>query len=220
MAVVKAEDAHGEEVCDFAESFGGGKLVGREFGSHGHLGWVSVGDRRFAVGAVEGYRAYGEIADGQSTERPAERTAGTTMLYTSGTTGRPKGVRRPLPGIDPNDAGAASSLLSMLFDIIPGPGAHLVAGPLYHAAPLRFTMSVIGLGGTVVVMEHFDAEQYLALIERYHVTHSQVVPTMFVRLLKLDAAVRRAQRVGGLRCLARRRQAEQQDERCGACHVL
>jgi hypothetical protein len=89
-------------------------------------------DRRFSVGAVEGYRPYDEISAGHGAERPTERTAGTTMLYTSGTTGRPKGVRRPLPGIDPNDAGAASSMLSMLFDILPGPGAHLVAGPLYQ----------------------------------------------------------------------------------------
>src|SRR5690606_29540593 len=73
--------------------------------------------------------------------------------------------------------------------------------PMYHAAPLRFSMSAQALGATVVVMEHFDAEQYLATVETYRVTHSQVVPTMFIRMLKLDPAVRERYDVSSLRAV-------------------
>lgn len=104
-------------------------------------------ERRFAVGAIDGHRSYQDIAAGQSGERPADRSSGTTMLYTSGTTGRPTGVRRPLPEAYPNEAAAAGSMLSMLFDIVPGPGAHLVAGPLYHAAPPGLRRPVDARGG-------------------------------------------------------------------------
>src|SRR3546814_17555414 len=107
------------------------------------------------------------------------------MLATSGTTGRPKGVRRPLPGIDPNDAGAASSRLSMLFDIVPGPGAHLVAGPLYHAAPLAFGTAALHLGQTMVLVDRWTPEGTLRLVEENRITTSHMVPTMFHRLLGL-----------------------------------
>ena len=78
---------------------------------------------------------------------------------------------------------------------------YLSPAPLYHAAPLRFCMSVNAIGGTVVVMEHFDAEEFLALVDRYDVTHTQVVPTMFVRLLKLPGDVRANYDVSSLQCV-------------------
>ncbi len=96
--------------------------------------------------------------------------------------------------------GSVAPILQMLFggnnDTV-----YLSPAPFYHAAPLRFSMAAQVLGATVVAMEHFDAEQYLALIDRYHVTVSQVVPTMFVRLLKLDPAVRAKYDVSSLRCV-------------------
>ncbi len=142
-------------------------------------------ERRFAVGSIDGYRPYEEMAAGQSGERPAERSSGTTMLYTSGTTGRPKGVRRRLPDADPNDAAAAGSMLSMLFDIVPGPGAHLVAGPLYHAAPLAFGTGALHLGQAMVLVDRWTPEGTLRLIQEHGITTSHMVPTMFHRLLQL-----------------------------------
>ena len=127
-------------------------------------------DHRFAVGTIAGFRAYAEIAFGQPTSRPHDRSPGASMLYTSGTTGRPKGVRRALPEGDPNDAAAVGSMLSMLFDIEPGTGVHLVAGPLYHAAPLAFGTSALHLGQTMVLMDRWTPEGTLRLIEQFQMT--------------------------------------------------
>ena len=97
-------------------------------------------------------------------------------------------------------AGAVSPLLKMLFGFVKE-SSYLSPAPLYHAAPLRFCLSAHMIGGTVVVMEHFDPEEYLRLVERYRLTHSQVVPTMFVRMLKLDAEVRARYDVSSLKCV-------------------
>jgi acyl-CoA synthetase (AMP-forming)/AMP-acid ligase II len=111
------------------------------------------------------------------------------MLYSSGTTGRPKGVRGPLPE-GPLDAGEPlTGLVGLLYQFAPDM-VYLSPAPLYHAAPLRYCMAVQRFGGTVVVMERFDPEAYLALVEKYRITHSQLVPTMFVRMLKLDPETR------------------------------
>ena len=113
---------------------------------------------------------------------------GSLMLYSSGTTGRPKGIKRPLSK-QPfgHEKGLAAVIQLYQIDT---ESIYLSPAPLYHAAPIGFTMTVLRAGGTVIVMEHFDAEQALQLIERYQVTHSQWVPTMFVRMLKLDEDTR------------------------------
>ncbi len=115
---------------------------------------------------------------------------GTPMLYSSGTTGRPKGIIRPLPDLAPNDGMALFDFLLKLWryreDMV-----YLSPAPLYHSAPQAAISLTIRAGGTAVIMEHFDAEQYLALVERHRVTHSQLVPTMFSRMLKLPEDVRR-----------------------------
>ncbi|WP_199699179.1 AMP-binding protein [Oleomonas cavernae] len=122
------------------------------------------------------------------------------MLYSSGTTGRPKGIKVALSGLPFGSPNTLFMLASALYG--PSEGTiYLSPAPLYHAAPLRFSMTMMRFGGSVVVMEHFDPEEYLALIEKHRVTHSQVVPTMFARLLKLDPAVRGKYDVSSLQCI-------------------
>ncbi|MQY09430.1 AMP-binding protein [Actinomadura macrotermitis] len=131
---------------------------------------------------------------------PADRRMGSVMLYTSGTTGRPKGVRRPLLDIPPE----------MLFSIMrqslarhlgtePGDDVHLAVGPLYHSAPCVHTMMALSLGHAVVVAPRFEPEGALELIERHRVTNAFMVPTMFHRLLALPEEVRARHDVSSLR---------------------
>ena len=141
-------------------------------------------------GAMAGWQPWAEAVAALPDTPIADERAGIDMLYSSGTTGRPKGVRVALP---PEPAIAAPTVLTMLAQGLYrlGPDSiYLSPAPLYHAAPLRWSMTVMRLGGTVVMMQHFDPEAALAAIERYQVNASQWVPTHFVRLLKLDEATR------------------------------
>ncbi|MFM9829809.1 MAG: acyl-CoA synthetase [Sphingomonas sp.] len=152
----------------------------------------TLGDvQRFMLGGtITGWQGW-EAAVGTMPATPiADERAGIDMLYSSGTTGRPKGVRVALPE-DPNIA--APNVLMMLAQHLYklGPDSiYLSPAPLYHAAPLRWSMTVMRLGGTVVMMQHFQPEAALAAIERYQINASQWVPTHFVRMLKLDTAAR------------------------------
>ena len=112
------------------------------------------------------------------------------MLYSSGTTGRPKGIRPPELATPLGDAPVI--VTPVLRDMLGVTAAdvYLSPAPLYHAAPLRFSMAAHQAGGTVVVMERFDAEAALAAIEAHRATHSQWVPTMFLRMLKLPDEVK------------------------------
>ena len=130
----------------------------------------------------------------------ADERAGVDMLYSSGTTGRPKGVKIPLP-IDPaiDQTNVLVQLAMMAYGINEN-AVYLSPAPLYHAAPLRWSMTIHKIGGTVVVMEKFDPEAALAAIEQYHITDSQFVPTHFVRMLKLPAEIRAKYDVSSLKC--------------------
>jgi fatty-acyl-CoA synthase/long-chain acyl-CoA synthetase len=146
---------------------------------------------RFIVGGERaGWTPFDEAVAGLSTTPIADERAGTDMLYSSGTTGQPKGVRLPLPE-DP-DIAAVSPLAMIAAGMFrfSGDSIYLSPAPLYHAAPLRWCLSVHRLGGTVVVMEKFDPEAALAAIEKYGITTSQWVPTHFARMLKLPPEVR------------------------------
>ncbi|HEX3674433.1 MAG TPA: acyl-CoA synthetase [Rhizomicrobium sp.] len=146
--------------------------------------------KRFSVGgAVTGYENWEDAAGAMPSARIADETAGADMLYSSGTTGRPKGVRVPLSGLPIDAPNALLTIVTMLFGLN-ADSIYLSPAPLYHAAPLRYCMTVQRLGGTVIVMEHFDAEQALKDIQKYKANASQWVPTMFVRMLKLPPEVR------------------------------
>ncbi len=153
---------------------------------------------RYAVGGgVPGFDAYEEAVAGHATEPIPDEVEGTDMLYSSGTTGRPKGVRIRAEGKPIGTPPALMGLLQGLYGL-GRESVYLSPAPLYHAAPLRFTMATLRLGATAIVMESFDALESLRLIERYRVTHSQWVPTMFVRMLKLPEEVRTAPDVSSL----------------------
>ena len=146
--------------------------------------------RRLVVGgAAAGFEDYAAARDARPAERIADESAGADMLYSSGTTGRPKGIRVALTGAPIDAPNPLQMMANMLFGIQPD-AVYLSPAPLYHAAPLRWCMSVHKIGGTVVVMEKFDPEGYLAAVERYRITDSQLVPTMFVKMLKLPEDTR------------------------------
>ncbi|GAC1327209.1 MAG: AMP-binding protein [Beijerinckiaceae bacterium] len=119
----------------------------------------------------------------------ADEAIGTAMLYSSGTTGRPKGIIRPLPEQPPSQQLPLFDFLQKLWRYREGL-VYLSPAPLYHSAPQAAVNLVIRNGGTAIVMERFDPEHYLQLVEKYKPTHSQLVPTMFSRMLKLPESVR------------------------------
>jgi fatty-acyl-CoA synthase len=154
--------------------------------------WYSFG------GAITGYLSYGELlaaAEPRLTDQPR----GSEMLYSSGTTGRPKGIKPHLLPIQVDEAGdPLVGLLAHAFKIS-SDDVYLSPAPIYHTAPLKWCSGVQALGGTVVLMERFDAEKALAAIQKHRVTVTQMVPTMFVRMLQLPDEVRNAYDVSSLR---------------------
>jgi long-chain acyl-CoA synthetase len=158
-------------------------------------------EARLAIGGtIPGFRSYESLLDGQPSTTPPDRTTGAVMNYTSGTTGQPKGVRRPLPGIPPEQMAAGFGGMLFLF----GLGAfddnvHICGSPLYHTAVLVFAGGAIHIGHTVVLMDRWTPEGMLQLIDRYGVTNTHMVPTQFVRLLGLPDDVKAKYDVSSLR---------------------
>src|SRR6201993_846284 len=149
-------------------------------------------------GHVAGYQSYSNLLAGAG-PRLTDQPRGSEMLYSSGTTGRPKGIKpRLVPGQVDEPGDPLVALLASVFKITKD-DVYLSPAPIYHTAPLKWCASIQALGGTVVLMERFDAEEALAAIERFRVTVTQMVPTMFVRMLQLPEQTRTAYDVSSLR---------------------
>ena len=140
-------------------------------------------------GDAEGFEAYDALRSSEPDTPASDEGEGNDFLYSSGTTGRPKGVEVGLSLAPVGTPPPVSALLQRMYGFGED-SVYLCTAPLYHAAPLRFTMVAQRYGGTAVVMERFDAVRTLALIERHRVTHVQMVPTMFIRMLKLPESER------------------------------
>lgn len=147
--------------------------------------WLIVGGEPDDKNFVDYASALGKFP----TNPIADECLGTPMLYSSGTTGRPKGILRPLQEFPPDENLPIFDFLNQLWEYRAGM-VYLSPAPLYHSAPQAAVGLAIRNGGTVIVMERFDPEQYLSLVEKHKVTHSQLVPTMFSRMLKLPEADR------------------------------
>jgi acyl-CoA synthetase (AMP-forming)/AMP-acid ligase II len=156
--------------------------------------------RLMVDGTAAGFESYDGATAGMEARPLEHETEGACMFYSSGTTGRPKGIERPLSGRPYGSSQPLDALISAGY----GFGldtVYLCPAPLYHAAPLGWSMATQRLGGTVILMERFDPLETLALIERHRVTHAQFVPTMFVRMLKLPADERRRFDLSSLRAV-------------------
>lgn len=149
-------------------------------------------------GAIAGYESLDDAMASQPAVLPDDPTEGIDMLYSSGSTGRPKGVLRPRPQIA---FGTENDNARPIFDLngIAADTVYLNPAPLYHAAPLRWTVGTLRRGGRVVNMGRFDAKTCLDLVAQHRVTHIQFVPTMMIRLLKLPEPARSAADLSSIR---------------------
>ena len=146
--------------------------------------WLMVG------GAVEGYEEYAQAISTYPAENLSEEPSGSFMLYSSGTTGRPKGILKPLPKPLISDKNSGFGALQKSLWKFDENTVYLSPSPLYHSAPIGFSIAAQSLGGTVIMLPKFNELQALKAIQDYKVTHSQWVPTMFSRMLKIDEAER------------------------------
>jgi acyl-CoA synthetase (AMP-forming)/AMP-acid ligase II len=193
-------------ICDAALRDAAAELPARV---HRQVRWLGLS------GAIDGHEPIERLLESASAAPHAEEPPGALMVYTSGTTGAPKGVIRPLPPGDYRGTPAFAADLHRLFDLDGRDRRYLSTAPLYHAAPLRCALAVTAGGGTVHVMDRFDAHHALQLLEVEGITHSNWVPAMFQRLLELPSEQRAALRapahrvaiVGAAPCPATLKQA-------------
>jgi acyl-CoA synthetase (AMP-forming)/AMP-acid ligase II len=195
--LLKTETAYILENCGAKLFIGSAALADRAEEIREEAGSV---DHFYMVGGIRaGYESWEEAVDAQPDEPIDDQACGTPMLYSSGTTGKPKGVYIPPPSEEFDATHPLAGTLGLLF----GFGeetVYLSPAPLYHAAPLHYNMMNLAMGGTSVIMEKFDPEMALRLIEEHRATHSQWVPIMFIRMLKLPAEVRQRYDLSSMQC--------------------
>ena len=153
---------------------------------------------RFSLGGdIDGYSSLEDEVATMPAEPISDETKGQDLLYSSGTTGQPKGVKIELTGESPEAMSEAFEAVTQLYGYS-ADSIYLSPAPLYHAAPLRFNLAIFWVGGTSIIMQRFDPAAALEAIEKYHCTHSQWVPTMFIRMLKLPEAARQQHDVSSM----------------------
>ena len=161
-----------------------------------------VAPAAFAIGHVAGFRPFAELIDGQPATAPENRVAGAPMHYTSGTTGKPKGVKRGRVDMDPDEIAGLYSMFLMLFGVQPEDGnVHITGSPLYHTAVLLWAANSLHMGHKVVLMDKWSPEGMLQLIDEHKVTTSHMVPTQLHRLLALPEEVRAKYDCTSTRCM-------------------
>ncbi len=150
-------------------------------------------------GAIDGFTLFDELIAGQPTTPPADRRLGTPIVYSSGTTGKPKAIVRPVSSpLGPSEWCDQTKVFGRAFQFLPLEGVHLVSAGMHHGGCQSFYLNALNVGQALAIMGKFDPEQALAMIERYQVTTAYMVPTQFVRLLRLPAEVRERYDVSSL----------------------
>ncbi|MFM8867408.1 MAG: AMP-binding protein [Ilumatobacteraceae bacterium] len=147
-------------------------------------------DSLFCTESTPGFVNFADALAAEPSSEPDGRAMGLMMTYTSGTTGKPKGIKRPASGANPDDVGMLWSHPFKIFGIGEEYQVQLIQSPYYHTAVLNFANASAQYGHTLVLMNDWDAEVVLGNIEKYRVTTSHMVPTHFHRLLKLDQTTR------------------------------
>ena len=158
-----------------------------------------ISERYIIDGQIDGWNSLEESLNSMPTSPIEDEIMGQDMLYSSGTTGKPKGIKLPLKNIPIEQSEDLMQVVTGLYGTNEDT-VYLSPAPLYHAAPLRFTMGVNYIGGTNIIMENFDAESSLKFIEKYYVTMSQWVPTMFVKMFKLPEDIRNNYNLSSHKC--------------------
>jgi long-chain acyl-CoA synthetase len=191
------------EVASILEHSGAKALVVEARHAAGYLGEAAEAAARLGVavigvGGLDGVPELDDLLTAQPTTAPEHRRAGTLFPYTSGTTGKPKGIKRAAPDVDPSEAANASALFGRAFDFRPFDGPHLVTTGMYHGGSHSYYIGSLHVGHGLVIHEKFDPQRTLADIERYRVRSAYMVPTQFHRLLQLPDEVRNAYDVSSL----------------------